>query len=819
MRRTPMKVALLVCAAALLAACKSPEEKADVFFVSGVEFLAAGDLPRAEIELKNALRWNESHRDARRAMADLHVAAGDLSQAYAVMTDYIERWPTAADIRHRLGVLALRAGDWGELERHAEAMLKSSPQAPEAEAMEIVLRYRQARRSGDREARAAAAAEARRASEVDPEDGLMLRVVLDDIVTGPNPSSALPILDAALARDPQDRKLQMMRIGLLTRQGDARGAGARLMQMADLFPDDENVRGLVVAWLLQQGDVDGAETYLRSLAAARPGDPKGHLDVVRLLRGTQGAAAAKAELAALVAAAPEADRPIYEAHDALIDFEDGDRDAGLAKVRAVAASMPDGDRRARVRVLLAGMLEETGDLGAAKAEIDAVLASHPAQVEALKMRGRWLMQEDRASEAILVLRTASEHDPRDPGIFVLLAGAHFLSGNPDLAGERLADAVDASGYAPAESLRYVRYLRRTNRPDVAAHVLLSARARSPGSLEVATATADLFLRRGDWAAAAGVARDLSAMGTAESAEAALAIQTSILAAQDRHAEGVALLNDLALRHGDDELRPTLAMATALVRVGRLDRARQYVDTALLETPHDRDLRLVSGSLHAQAGELAAAEADYRGLVDTDPSDENAVRLLTALLRAVGREEEAAEILARGLAAAPGSRMLRMDEASRLEAIGQIDDAIALTQALHEEDRSDSVATNNLASLLATWRTDAASLDRAAALAARLAGLDAPALRHTRGWVAYRQGALDAALPDLRAAAEALPGDPIVQFHLGMAYASWGRTEEAGRRFAAAEARATEAETVLMERVLQEAQDRWAAEADAGVARP
>jgi Flp pilus assembly protein TadD len=118
----------------------------------------------------------------------------------------------------------------------------------------------------------------------------------------------------------------------------------------------------------------------------------------------------------------------------------------------------------------------------------------------------------------------------------------------------------------------------------------------------------------------------------------------------------------------------------------------------------------------------------------------------------------------------------------LEQAGDIDGAIEIYEGLYTLDSSNVVVANNLASLLATHRDDAASLDRAFRIARRLRGVDVPAFQDTYGWIVYRRGDYAEALDYLRPAALGLPGDPLVHYHLGKALYEQGRTEEAVQAF-------------------------------------
>jgi predicted Zn-dependent protease len=132
----------------------------------------------------------------------------------------------------------------------------------------------------------------------------------------------------------------------------------------------------------------------------------------------------------------------------------------------------------------------------------------------------------------------------------------------------------------------------------------------------------------------------------------------------------------------------------------------------------------------------------------------------------------------GLKAVPDHANLLWAKATILEETGDIDGAIAIYETLYERSPGAVIIANNLASLLATYRDDDASIERAWTIARRLRDAQNPALQDTYGWIAYRRGNPDEALPYLEAAAKGLPSDPIVQAHLGMVLAALDRKGDA-----------------------------------------
>jgi len=153
-------------------------------------------------------------------------------------------------------------------------------------------------------------------------------------------------------------------------------------------------------------------------------------------------------------------------------------------------------------------------------------------------------------------------------------------------------------------------------------------------------------------------------------------------------------------------------------------------------------------------------------------------VLHGLLRQQGRDDEAQVLLEKTRAAAPGAMLPRLLLAEQAEQAGDVDGAIALYEEIYAGDSSNLVVANNLANLLITRADDEAALDRAHAITRRLRGTEEPAFQDTYGWIAYLREDYDTALEYLSAAAEALPEEPTVQYHLGMTYLALERPEEA-----------------------------------------
>lgn len=770
--------ALLLCATLGLAGCQSTEEKAEDYFQSGMTLLAAGDEDRALVEFRNVFKYNGFHKEARKTYADVLLKRGDLKEAYGQYLRLIEQYPDTVEVRQTLAEMALGLGNWEEVERHGRAALQLAPEAPGVQAIGLALDYRDAvmARDAAKEAELYKRAEALIADQ--PENLVLRRMLIDYLMRSPDPQAARPQIDEALKLSPNSFDFHGMRLRLLGLAEDTDGLGEQLKTMVTLFPENEELKASLIRWFMVKRDFAGAEAFLRAQAGDLTADPKGHLAVVQLLNATKSRDAGKAELDQLIAAnagTPNAD--VYGAFLATMAFEDGQTDQAIQGLEAILAKAEPSDQTRSIMAMQAQMLDRTGARDKAEALVEKIIAEDASNVDALKLRAAWYIAADRAGEAIIDLRAAQGQAPRDPQIMTLMAAAYERDGSQDLSGEQLAKAFEASGAAPDEALRYATFLRGQGRPQVAETVLTDARRVSPAHVGVLSTLAEVLLENAKWQQAREIGEVLRQIGTPETAGMAERIQAAILFGQNKTDEGLALLESQA-QNSTDDVRPTVVVVLTQIRAGKTADARAFLDEALVKTPDDPTLRLLSANVDAILGKTAEAEAAYRALIAEDPKADLPVRLLYGLLTGTGREADARKVLEAGLQAQPENETLLWVQAGLLERDDQIDAAIAIYEGLYAKNSSNIVAANNLASMITSYRDDPESLERAFAIARRLRGSDVPAFQDTYGWIEYRRGNLEEALKYLEPGAKGLPNDPLAQYHLGMLYADLGRKDEA-----------------------------------------
>ena len=777
--RSASRLALLVAALGL-AACDTAEERAENHYQRGMELLAAGDPERAMLEFRNVFRLDDSHARALSEYAALLRDQDDVKGAFGHYLRVAELEPRNLAAQTALTELSLQVQDFESAEVHLMQAWGIDPADPQVRALKATVDYRK----GDD--KPAAVAMARDVVAEEPANIPARMVVIADRLAADDTDAALVQIDAGLAGTPGDEGLHLVRLATLEKQGDSAAVGDELRTMAGLFPDNPGVRDALIQWYLREGDTDAAEAVLREAAAVAPDQPGPALTVVQFLMELQGSEAARAELERLVATA--ADPRPYQRALAGLDFSRGETAMAIAAIEGLLEGTEPSDETRELQVMLAEMLEATGDEAASTALIATVLEQDPAQVDALKIRARGEIAADRPEAAIRDMRAALSRAPRDPDIMTIMAFAHEREGARELMGERLALAVEASNRRAAESLRYANYLMQEGRLGPAEGTVVDALRRDSQNRDLLDMLGRIHAARQDWERVDQVAGLLRGQGDPVAVAMADALTAESLRGQGRADEALALLEGLADQGGN--AAAMVELVRARVADGDIDGARTYLDEVLAADPASVPARFLMAGISALSGTPDAAETLYRAVIADAPQMARSYQALFTLLAAQGRIDEAEAVLDAGVAAANDPSQLLFTRAGLEEARGDIPGAIATYEDLYARDSSALVVANNLASLLTQQgleagtdaATSAETLDRAYAIARRLRDSEVPHFRDTFGWILHLRGDSATALEYLEPAAEALPDNALVQVHRGEAEFALGRIDAAEASF-------------------------------------
>ena len=770
------RAALLGSAMLLLVACDSAEERAEGHFNSSLELIASGDVERALVELRNVLSLDEFHVEGRRLYAETVRERGNFSDAYANYLRLAEQDPNDLDARLALSQMAIEAQNWDEVARHAEPLINASERMQGVDIIELVLEFRAAALADEDTKMKDLTTEAIALVDSNPDDITLLRVIIEGLSRQNRIEDTLEYIDRAIALEPDSQFFYGMKSSVFAQLEDFDALENHLRATVAAFPEDASTKGSLVRLLTALGRPETAEDFLREQIAETEDNIDLQIALISFIRETRGSDAALEEIEASIERYEE--NAVLRALRSGLLFDSGDREAAITEMQSlVDDSTPADDQTNDFRVTLARMLIADGNDVGARQLVEEVLAQDPSKSAALKLSARWLIESDQVADAINALRRALDQEPQDFEAMSLMAQAHQRAGETELAQDMLSLAAEASNYAPQETLRFVRTLVAGERFRPAEDALIRALRQAPADVPLLQALGEVHLRMQDWPRALQVEATLRRVGTERANGLADSLRLQILSRRDGRDQAIAALEEIA-RSSDAGVASQVALLRARIGSGEREEALEIANEIVSSQPDNPSIGMVLGGTQLALREYEDAEATFARITEAVPTLENAWVQLIRAQSAQGRLDAARGTLDDALVANPNAPNLLWAQATFLERANDIDGAIEIYASMYERDSGVLVVANNLASLLATYKTDDESLERAFSIARRLRGTEVPPFQDTYGWILHRRGQSEEAIEYLEPAAAALANDPIVQYHLASAYEAVGRSEDA-----------------------------------------
>ena len=439
------------------------------------------------------------------------------------------------------------------------------------------------------------------------------------------------------------------------------------------FTGDVLYKLLVAELAGQRGDLPSAiESYLEAARETRDAGIAARAAKIAVLSGADGKAIDAARLWS------EIDPSSVEARQAIASvlIRAGDLDAAVEHLAAVVemAPGPPGAGFDRAGELLAG----ERDRDAAVAVMKRLVAGYEDDAAAQLALARLLARAGRLDEASAVFGLASELDPGDARIAILLSRARLrlndVEGALGVLEEFLARVPDSNVVRRA----YARMLVDTRRHEQARAEFERLVADNPGNGDVRYALGLVLLQtdrldeaarhftklteRASWRDAAHyyLARIAESRQRPDEAIASYRrvrrgehrlnaqIRAAVLLAEGgdvesarRHLHGVRGAN------ARESMRLYRAEAEMLARVERYDDAMAVYDASLEEFPGNFDLLYARGMLAERMDRLDILERDMREIISREPDNAEALNALGyTLADRTDRYEEAYELIKR-----------------------------------------------------------------------------------------------------------------------------------------------------------------------------
>lgn len=757
----------LLLACAVLAACSGPEARSARYLQRGQEYLDQDNPAKARVEFRNALQLTPHSADGRYRMGLVEERAQEYLKALSYYQAAVE-----ADAKHdQARARGARLFMFGGAPDRAMELLKPGLDANPDSVPLLAIRAAVRGRLKDP---AGAIADGERALQLAPTDEATIIVLAGLYSANDRADDARKLLEGSLPKVPKSTDLREVLAQYYAQHGDAARAEQVLTDLVQLQPKQPAARVTLARFYVAVNRVDDAERTMREAVKAIPDSTGLSTALVQLLAEKRSVAAAEAELRGMIAKQPKE----WDLQFMLGRYLEQDKnwaEAGSLYRKIIdsegrnAAALTARDRIASIYLQQNQKVEEARKL------VGEVLAENPRDNDALMIRSSLALAQGDAKSAIVDLRALARDHPENVGVQRQLARAYFGSGEGQLGEELLKQSVANNPTDAAARFDLAQYYLQTGRALQARSLTDALIAQDAKNLDYQQAAFKAAMSGKDWAAAAVAVQAIEAGAPGKPLAPFLA---GVLAEGQGKGDEALRQYQRALEFESRAQEPLAAAVRQYALQKKPDKALALIGGVIARSPDNAYALNLKGELLASGEHWTDAVAAFEAARRAAPKWWQPYRNLALARIGLKDSDGAVAILKDAAAKLDQNETLTVDLASLLQRLDRKDDAIAAYEALVAKHPESDLGANNLAMLLVTYRSDAASLQRASTLASRFVQSKNADFLDTRGWVLLKQGKASEAVPALEQAVELAPDAAATRYHLSLAQYGAGQKQAA-----------------------------------------
>lgn len=657
-----------------------------------------GDYARASEAYQRAADTNPYRLADRLRLADSRMRAGDREAADRELRGLERVIPEAPQVHFLRGQLAFDDGEYREAMDAFSRVLGSLPDHTGALLMSGIANAREGNLVTAQ--RQLSKFHAQQPAHV--EGALQLARVWLELG---EPGNAEAVAREVLEEDEMNVKaLGLLAIALST-QGMHAESAAAYKEIATLRPDSpEALMGAGVQGIIS-GEDAGAISDLEAAVAMSPESTIARERLIGAYLAVKDMEAAQAAAEDYLAAFPASPRPAVllgrlklqsgdaGAANALfkqaleIDPEDINASAGLAAVEILSGDL----QRAReifegvldshpgnveTSINLAAVLERQGDRGAMREVLEEALAKNEQALAPRLILARIALAEDRAGDALELLRGVADDDGANPEFLQLLATTYLENGQRELAADTAQQFLELDPQQPAALAVSARVELASGRPGLAEEYLEKALGVAPSDQGLRKQYIDVLVAQNKLDEARESISELPPSVQQETAMLVLRGRLA-MAANDFAAARLLLRQAFEQQRSNANL---LLLSEARWALGERDDTLAELSAWLERNPQDGIARNYLATKYLLSGDESAALDQYQRLAEQEPESVIALNNLAWLLREKDLPR-AIEYIDRARELAPGSVAVDDTYAMVLLEEGDIEEALAVNSRI------------------------------------------------------------------------------------------------------------------------------------------
>lgn len=767
------KLLIIFLISTVLSACGGAEERKAKYLEKGKEYIEEKNYKKARIELRNVLQIDPKHSEAWYLVGTIEEVDKNWRAAFGDYQKALALDPENSAAQVKLGYFYVLQGDVDNAKKMLNEILAIDPNNVEGGMLNVSILVKEEKIEKAIDA-------AKKIVKDHPDNVKAVKLLSSTYVKNKQEDKAIELLTKTAGRlkGNAEIKSQLARVYLK----DKKFAEAEIIleEIIAIEPDEYRHRTNLAIVYTSLNKIDQAEQVLQKAVADQPEDLERIVQLVKFVARHRGLKQAKELFEKEVAKNEDS----IELRFGLAEFNKNMGEIKDSKriYEKIIKTQGDDKYGLRARNLLAKLFIKEGAYKKALEHIEHVLKENPQDNNALLSKGLYAINNNNPEMAINALRVVVRDQPASVVATSLLAKAHLLNNEPQLAREVLQRIIEVTRKNPKSIMNYARFLADENSYDDALAQIARVLNNSPKDIDALNLKAQIVIRKNDYVLAEKIYLDIKNIEPENNVHSETLGQFYL--GRKQYKKAINEFETVLARSG--KLLPSLAgIVKAYLAQSRFDEAKQRVKKALAKQPGNAVARELLAEVYIAQKNLKEAKLEVQKAIESNPKWSLPYTTLAKINFMQGDEEGEIRALQSGLGQSPGEPQLLLQIANAYQRNKNYEEAIKSYEKILNKNSRNVLAANNLASLLIDFKNDEKARERSKQLIGILKNQKQVGFRDTVGWVHYRTGDLEKALVILKDVVKTSPKVSVFNYHLGMVYYTQGKNEEAKKYLAIA----------------------------------
>jgi len=618
-------------------------------------------------------------------------------------------------------------------------------------------------------------AEAQKTVELDPNNYDALGMLGEIYVVAGKKEEAAQIADNLVRNRPRDPEGYILQSGLAVRAGKVDEAIAKLKIAAELDPKRVRTQITIGNLYLSKRDRKSAQEWYDKALAADPNSVEVHVTRGNFFFASGERDEGEKEYRKAIELSKEKEKiRIALAEHYLFQ---GRMDDSEKELNAVIKEM----NSQKARKVLAEIKLETGKVADAKPIVDGILKENDKDLDGKYLMGRIALVENRLNDAKAIFGEVVKQDAGMAPARLYNGLTEIRQGNVEVGRKEIEEAVKLDPTNARAQLVLGNVSMRSGAPAVAEKAALEVLRRNPSNAQAAALLADSYLARKEWQKGEQIYQAMIRQAPKSGIGYLKMGLSRKLQGKPKDAAGFFAQ---AVEKNPKDLTAVNEYVFALAAAKETAKAKKVLDETVAKEPKNSSLWEISGRFLVASGSPAEGEAALLKAIELAPDFTSPYYQLAVMYARQKKFPEAEKRLAKVIETNDKNVGAHALLGMVINSQGKIDAANKEYRKVLTLSPKHPLAANNLAANLADG---GGNLDEALKFAqtAREAAPEDPRVADTLGWVYYKKGLIDSALPLLADAAGKAKANASIRYHHGMALAKKGKNKEAAAELKAA----------------------------------